>query len=354
MLALYRAYWSDVEANDDTVDALAHVARWRGAIDLEWFTTWRSPVAIRGIRRTAHHFFRRERNDRWYFFHESFRVFLLEATIQTGAGGRDQRIALRYHHNLADACARADQGRVRWEQLHHLIEAGCEEAALELADPVLFRKQAQALRARAAIASDIREAARAAVRRHNLVALARLMIAASELGQREYHLSGSDNLALLLIDLGEEEIALDHLRGDFTLRESKDVALRAALELHTRGYQIEAKRLFDLGEPLDLLRNRPEHYSHINAEIDTLFAWAEVAPRFVTLERVVDQIVHLSDASFGRAARMTRTMSHGVTAQTFWPSPESERLVWERRTRSMTCSRGSTEPTARKQLPGDS
>ena len=303
VLALYRAYWSDVEGDDDTVYALAHVARWRGAIDLEWFATELSPVAIQRIRRTAHHFFRRERNDRWYFFHESFRVFLLEATIQTGTGQSDDRIALRYHRELASACARAQEDRVQWEQLHHLIEAGDQEAALALAVPATFRMQARGLRALPAIAGDIREAARVAVARRDLLALARLMIAASELGQRQFHLGWSDNLALLLIDLGEVEIALEHLRGDFTLRESKDVALRAAIDLQRLGYEVEAKRLFDLAEPLDLLRNQPEHYNRADAEIDTLFAWAEAAPHFVPLERVFEQVRELEDASFGHRAR---------------------------------------------------
>jgi hypothetical protein len=315
VLALYRAYWSDVEAEDDMAYALAHIARWRGAIDLEWFATWLDPVAVQGIRRTAHHFFRRERNDRWYFFHESFRVFLLEATIQTGAGQSDNRIALRYHRGLARACARAEEDPVRWEQLHHLIESGDDAGALELASPVEFRTQAQALRALPAIASDIREATRVAVRRRDLVTLARLMIAASELGQRQYHLSWSDNLALLLIELDEVEIALDHLREDFTLRESKNVALSAALELNLRGYEVEAKLLFDLAEPLDLLRNQPEHYSRADAEVDTLFTWAEVAPRFVPLQRVVDQVAALTDESFGHPARDASDLARYYRAQ---------------------------------------
>ena len=311
----YRAYWSDVEADDDTVYALAHIARWRGAVDLEWFATWLNPVAIQRIRRTAQHFFRREHVDRWYFFHESFRVFLLDTTIQSGAGVVDERIALRYHRDLADACAQAQAERVRWEQLHHLIEAGDDSGALELATPALFRAQAQALRALPAIASDIREATRVAARRRSITALARLMIASSELNQREYHLDWSDNLALLLIDLDEEEIALEHLRGDFTLRESKDVALRAAVELSARGFEVEAKRLLDLAEPLDLLRNQPEHYSRADAELATLFAWAEAAPRLVPLEHVVDRIAEIEDASFGHRWRDEADVARHYRAQ---------------------------------------
>lgn len=315
VLALYRAYWTDIEADDETVYALAHIARWRGAIDLEWFATWLNPVAIQRIRRTAQHFFRRERVDRWYFFHESFRVFLLDTTIQSGTGVTDERIALRYHLSLANACAQAEHERLHWEQLHHLIEAGADEAALELATPATFRAQAQALRALPAIDSDIREATRAAVRQCDITALTRLMIASSELNQREYHLGWSDNLALLLIDLDEVEIALEHLRGDYTLRESKDVALSAATDLFVRGFEVEARRLFDLAEPLDLLRNQPEHYRRADAEVETLFAWAEAAPQFVPLERVIEQIAEIGDENFGHRWRGEADVARHYRAQ---------------------------------------
>jgi hypothetical protein len=315
VLALYRSYWSDVEHDDDTVELLAHIARWRGPIDLEWFAAWLDPTAIRRVRRTAAHFFRKESVSRWYFFHESFRVFLLERTVQAADGARDDRIALRYHRRLADQCAAASEGPIRWEQLHHLIEAGDEVGALALAHPTEFRAQAHALRALEAIRTDIREAARVAVRRRDLNALARLMLAAHELGQREYHLEWSENLAVLLIELGEEEIALDHLRGDFALRESKNVALRAALLLLERGFDVEARRLFDLAEPLDLLRGEPEHYFRGDAEIDTLFAWAEVAPYFRPLASIAETIRALRAESFGFRGREDPDLARHYRAQ---------------------------------------
>ncbi|MEX2212321.1 MAG: hypothetical protein WD689_11230 [Gaiellaceae bacterium] len=140
-------------------------------------------------------------------------------------------------------------------------------------------------------------------------------MAAHELGQREYHLEWSVNLALLLIELGEEEIALDHLRGDFALRESKNVALRAALLLLERGFELEAHRLFDLAEPLDLLRGEPEHYFRADAEIDTLFAWAEVAPYFRPLAAIAETVRALRDESFGFRGREDRDLASHYRAQ---------------------------------------
>jgi hypothetical protein len=292
--ALYRHYWSSIENEDALVELLAMIARWRGPIDLEWFAEHGHDVAVRTVRRLAGYFFRREAADRWYFFHESFRLFLIEQT-----GSADERADARYHRMLADMCAATPPAQsASWEQLHHLILAGARAQVQALATPQFFRAQTEALRAPSAIAADIRAALVSIAEARDVLGLVNLVLAARENSARSFELEWSQSLPLLLIRLGDVRSAVEHLRSGFELRDRKDIVLEASISLDIKGERAEAERLFELAEPLDLLTGEPEHYGRMNLQHDVLEAWAAAAPRFREASKVVEQIVAMPVSSF--------------------------------------------------------
>jgi hypothetical protein len=113
--AQYQSYWRQIEQDDELVHLLGLLASFRGMIDLSWVETWvRQPIMNR-LRRKVAHYFRREEDNRWYFFHNSFRLFLRYKTEESGPN-QDHR----FHHELAERCTLEPAGSPwGWEEIYH-------------------------------------------------------------------------------------------------------------------------------------------------------------------------------------------------------------------------------------------
>src|SRR4030095_6355839 len=108
----YYSYWRQIEAHDQE---LAHLfgllARLRRVIDLAWVETWAGRAVVERLRRSAYYYFKPEDHYRWYFFHNSFRLFL----IQRSAESQDHAL----HRELAGICAQAPETSYwSWEELY--------------------------------------------------------------------------------------------------------------------------------------------------------------------------------------------------------------------------------------------
>ncbi len=176
----YHSHWRQIEADDELAHFMGLVARLRRAIDLEWIENWAGPAVVARFRRKFAHYFRKESTNRWYFFHNSFRLFVIKRTRETAPGLVDEALDARFHRELADRC-RDSQGLWNWEEVYHLVAAGQHDLVLARATPAFFREQVLALRPLAAVAADIRLALWAVASRHDVVALARLNLANAEI-----------------------------------------------------------------------------------------------------------------------------------------------------------------------------
>jgi hypothetical protein len=248
----YYSYWTQVETDDELVHLLGRVARLRRVINLEWVGSWAGVPLMTRFRRKFAHFFRKETATHWYFFHNSFRLFVVKRTQEAVPGtpdpGRDQR----FHRELADSCESSSDHYWKWEEIYHRVAAGQHDVVLARATPAFFRSQLFAFRHIDAIASDIRLALRSAAAREDVVALTRLNLAAAEMEQRRFHLNDLP-LADLLLSIGDTDIAIEHVRDGNALRVSQTAALRLSLRLARRNLQTEARTLFELAEPLGKL-----------------------------------------------------------------------------------------------------
>ncbi len=276
--AQYHSYWRQIEGDDDLAHLIGLLARQRGAIDLGWAEGWVGSRLVDRLRRAVGHYFRREGDDRWYFFHNSFRLFLLTATSGPGpAGCRDRAL----HRELAGHCANAEPGSYRaWEELYHRLGAGEHRAVLDLATPEWFRGQFLAFRPVDAIKVDIRLAIRSASASRDAPALARMALVGGEVGQRESNLHDFC-FASVLLRLGQERVATEHLREGNRLRTSRSEALTTCVMMEEAGLHQEARRVFELAEPLDLLSGSRAAGAITGENVkDLLRDWAKAATRF--------------------------------------------------------------------------
>jgi hypothetical protein len=280
VLPLYLRLWTAVEDDEELVELLGLACRMRGPVDLAWLREHGQPGAVvRRLRERMAYLFRRE-GDRWYFFHESFRLFLQERTARV-SGEEDPAEDRRLHRQLADMCRATPPGQPQsWELLFHLAGAEEHAAVLATATPAFFRAQlVEGLRPRELVAADIRMAARSLAVVHEPMALVRLVIAASELSQRGYHQPDRETFLSLLVRTGQWRLAVEHMEAEgesFRAEDSRTARLRICLLLHDSGLQEEARRVFEANEPLEILGGRAEA-RQLRGPYRLLDTWAATA-----------------------------------------------------------------------------
>lgn len=97
----YRVYWDTVSGDTQLVDLLALLCRLRGPAHKELLRSLSDPETLGRFVAGASHFFERETPDRWAFFHNSFRQFLLVETGKDAFGDHDVDLDRSRHRTLA-------------------------------------------------------------------------------------------------------------------------------------------------------------------------------------------------------------------------------------------------------------
>jgi len=310
--ATYRVYWEDLVANDDDLwELMASIARLRHQFDLRWVMKWAPPAAVRKLERKFAHFFTLE-GERYSFFHNSFRQFVVMMTSQpSNDEGRD------HHRRLAEI-----YGKFPWswnsERLYHLAEAGAHEQVLETATQEFFRIQFFNSRPADAVLQDIRLAKRSLRHVHDPVAAVRLSLASKEIWKREDNLNtGSESRGghNLLLATGHVEEAIAQVRRGMSLLISSRGAIRWSRDFLTSGHVTESRRLFSLIDPISGAKE-PHGIHPQNDQRDFLVEWALAA---------LDE--KLSSFSIDRVIEVILSCEFSV--------PESYRLGLEKTPREM-------------------
>ncbi|TKC92737.1 AAA family ATPase [Polyangium fumosum] len=287
----YEAHWLAIEEDRVLVHLLALLARVRGAMDSAWIEQWANSDALYRLGRFDH-YFRHEAQGRRYFFHNSFRAFLLRKTRAlpgVSSSGGDAPL----YRELAECCARLPETSCwRWDELHYRAHAGDYEAVLALAIPETFRAQFMAGRPIDAIQADIHHSIQAAARQGDIGALARTVLAASEHQYREFNIRELPIFSLL-VALDRPTVAADHIRDGNRLRVTHLKALQACEVLAKAGMKIEAERIFNLAEPHEVLSGvQPEEHKAREAN-ELLEAWINTASWFRPILQLLDLIARL-------------------------------------------------------------
>jgi hypothetical protein len=286
--AQYRTYWQAAGSEPALARLLGTVARLRGGADLEQLGRWYGSEAV-GKLATFRRYFVEEPGRRWRFFHNSFRVFLARETARDEWSGQASEARDREAHlDLANRFAcEPDGSPLRWEEMYHRIRAGDHEGVCRLADQRRLRAQVFSLRPLDAVRTDVELALPSAAARDDVRAFAALTLFRAEVEQRA-HLLEEFDLPGLLLDLGEVRHAAESARDGNRPRVDTACAMRLAVRLADVGEVAEARRLFEVAEPLDLLAGQTRQ-----GKLDVwtpLSAWAKAAPRFRPLSDVLEAI----------------------------------------------------------------
>lgn len=332
ILAQYHSYWRQIEGDTELVHLLGLLARLRRVIDLSWVQTWSTQPVIDRLRFRLAHYFRREDNHRWYFFHNSFRLFLVDRTAESSPGVVDPLRDRAFHHELARICTgMPPESPWAWEALHHLVKAEEHEAVLKCASQKWFRDQFLAFRPLDSIQTDLGLAYQAIGVRKDVIALTRMTLLKAEMHQREFHL---DQISLIptLLAIGDKQIALEHVRDGNRLRLDSENALRISVVLKRAGLLEEAKRVFDLAEPLDLLEGaKPISDLHHDQDRKRLEAWGGAASHFREIEALIKTIRRIRGEAGGvhrqDEATASKTRQNHLLSQVAYSLIDQER--WE-------------------------
>lgn len=314
----YVVYWDEVSGDSELVHLLGLLSRLRGAVDWTVLRERFPSELLDRFSRHTRHYFRREADaapERWYFFHNSFRLFLVARTMGSAAGTNEGERDRAFHQELAGWCSAAPRGSsLRWDIVFHLAAAGDPGGLLAVGTQEFFRTQFLELRPPDDIEADLRLALREAVATRDLVALARLSLADSELSQRGFYLDESKLIAALL-GVGRVDVALRRLRSGVRLRVGSATALELLPALRQVGEDSEASATFGLAEPLELIHaDGPIELGAQHEDLDVLRTWAYEAVRYRDWGDVRAAIEGLE-----------------LTAPTQWKMTNAEASEWLRR-----------------------
>lgn len=313
----YEAYWESIGDDEALVELLGLIARIRGAIDMDWVSSWTDPAAARRLRKVRH-YFREETPARWFIHHNSFRLFLQRKSAETATGGHGESWDRQYHATLADRCAASEAGSPhRWDEIYHRVRAGQHEAVLERASASWFREQFLAFRPVRAIRQDIHWAMESAAERQDPIAVTRLVLADAEFAQRADYLEEKAVIPLFLL-LDEPAAATERLHDGRRLLVEQAVGLEMGTLLQRGGLETEARRVFDLSEPLAELKATRLDSGHRD-DGNLLLGWASAAARFHDVGRFVGIV---------RQVRRPVDPFHGIDAETATDRMRRRLLLW--------------------------
>lgn len=285
----YHSYWEQFSDDVELQRLLGILARIRGCIDLSWVRTWADHHIVDRLGQRFAHYFHIEHNTRWYFFHNSFRLFLIDKTAEFPPGNFDEGRDRDFHAELADRCAASspDHGVWVWEELHHRVAAHQHDKVLALATQSYFRGQLMAFRPLEAIRGDINAAFHSVAARQDPVALVRLCLIGSEMSQRSEHLD-QGSLVPLLLGLGQYDVALEYIRYGLRVHGEASVALGAVPLLMEQGLTAEARQVFGVAEPIVLLTgSMATGLARARGSYGSLRDWIMAALRFNDVDEIV-------------------------------------------------------------------
>lgn len=298
ILAQYESYWSKIEDNGELIHLIGLLCRFRRSIDIPWIKTWAEWRLLKLFIRKFMRYFRIE-EDRWYFFHNSFRLFLQKKTVELIPGTFDSDQNRAFHQEIAEKCFNTKNNLYwSWEELYHRAKADEHHEVLEKASQSYFREQFFNFRPIDAIRTDINFALESAAVCQNPVEFIRLLFISSEISEREVNLDKKEIISILF-SLDENQFALEYIRDGNRLRIEPEDALKLIPDLLFAGLNEEAKNIFELSEPLNILySSNPIENDYDDKKSNLLESWANTAIYFKdinTIIKIIRQIEKIPD-----------------------------------------------------------
>ena len=293
----YEAIWAQLVEQPEIVGLLALISRMRGPIRPSWLAVTGTPVHdLARLDRLRHLFDTRDR-ERWRFFHSSFQEFLLRRGAELD-GEVHPELHRAVHRALAERC-RLSTGDApeRFDELHHLLQAGEAKQVLAAATPAFFRDQVDGLRPRDEVIDDLNDVAGALIDQPDGLAAARLALSAHELQVRGYQFPEDQEFLELLVALDLPEHAIAHLRAidnETAGQDRRETAMRLAQTLAYAGHGGSALDILEEHEPLEWLGGPPSSLRDSSSgAFAGLYAWSRTAAQLRGADYVLEMVPRL-------------------------------------------------------------
>lgn len=283
----YRAVWESLEADRQSQELLAIVARLRIPFEADDLLDWFDPGTCRIFRDKLGYLFRFAGKSR-RFFHDSFRQFIVvQSNPSDQSASEDPLWDAAYQRMLANLCARAARPHLKWEEFYHRYRSGQE--ILELADQLTFREQVTAMRDPEAVREDLGIILKSAAKKRDSTAFIDAVLAKSEAEARWSALESIDVPAAFLdADLPAEAIAYSGIDRERYVPLSQ--AYRLASRLGRRG-NADGRRIFDAVEPG--LFDDAAFTTWVGREDDVYEEWALAATMYRPLAKILAVVENL-------------------------------------------------------------
>lgn len=290
----YEIYWENLGSDSEIRELLALISRLRGVIDLKEVILWVGESVVEKFIKQAKHYFRCETESRWYFFHNSFRQFILKKTGLNIFKEDDLLKHKDYHKKLAEFSSKAEKETVwSWEELYHRASAGDDATALKLGTQTYFRNQFYNFRPLKNILEDTALCIKSAEKLRDGVAYIRIFLIDSELHERSENI-GELTLPKLLLELGEASKAVGCIIQNRELRVPEIDALKFCNLLILQGYFEDSRRIYYAAEPLDIIRGAKKiKLWGSEGDLELIEVWASVAHYFLSIETILGNIAQL-------------------------------------------------------------
>lgn len=288
----YKKIWNHIDkANTKLFEFLGLIARIKGMINPVFLHEWNFDRLVQKDFRERAKFLFDQSDQRWAFFHNSFRQFLIrETSLNEITEEFDPEVDKNYHKKLADFYKKSKKEPF-WKKLFHLFQAEDYDTFIKEATPENFIDQLLQFRPVEQIKSDINLGIEIAKQFQKAPLLVRYLFALSELEQR---LGILDPGAFIdeFLELDKGQIAKEHLRNENHLLCDEKFALNAAQSFIDFGDKEEAKILFTLATPVEIKADSItiENNHHFRDRIDIIVSWVMVACDFYESDEILTRI----------------------------------------------------------------
>jgi energy-coupling factor transporter ATP-binding protein EcfA2 len=247
----YRSAWRDLQGNEDSREVLALLALVEGKIRVASLDGLVNSHSVDKAWDSAKHLLLRTPDDGWRIFHNSFRLFLREATSRRHDKPAPALMKERYQKLAIMARSAAADDEQRWMELRYTARAENYQAVTALCEPARFRRQFIEGRAPRAVGDDIRLAFVAVAATKSAKRLVELILTRHEIEMRTDAL-GVDRLIDAYIAIGDLDRAMGLVDMDGA-HLSVGKAYEVVEALLAQGRTEDARRLFEEREPLGRL-----------------------------------------------------------------------------------------------------
>ena len=308
----YYSHWKKIKENTKLVRLLGLVSRMTEGIDWNWIFQWeeQDQDTIDVFKKDLWYYFEEE-GEKWYFFHNSFRVFIEHKTIEKPHGGIDKNEDKKFHKLLAKYIGVTTY---KFGEIFHLYKAEAYQDIINISTQKYFKEQIDQFCHPSTVLDDIKFSILAAKKENNLNHIFNLMLSGSTVNLiNSYLLEDPIKLINLFLSLEQFELAKSYIRKRKTLLIPKETAMKTVGTLLDFNYNKEAKLVFELSEPIEFFTDKKildfsRDYTLINLFQD----WASNAPYFYKIDKVCSLILSLKVKESSFPQRTEKNLKAGL------------------------------------------